>query len=109
MNAGKLRHKCRLMTPTHANSAGTVTTTWGTATVCWGSLEPIRGREWTESHLSENAEVTSRFRMRYPNNVTIVPTMRLDFGSRTFQIVSVINLGERNREIELMLKELVVA
>jgi len=107
MRSGTLRHRCWIKTPTHANTAGTVTTTWGTAAVCWGSLQPLRGREWTESHLAENAEVTSRFRMRYV--ASIVPTMQLTFGTRTFEIISVINPDERNIELELMLKELVVA
>ena len=107
MIAGRLRHRCWLMTPTHANSAGTVTTTWGTASVCWGSLEPLNGREWFESSLAENSEITARFRMRYV--ASVLPTMRLDFGSRQFEIVSVINPDERNRELELMVKELVVS
>jgi head-tail adaptor len=37
------------------------------------------------------------------------PDWRLTFGSRTFEIVSVINPSERRKELELMLKELVVA
>jgi len=107
MNAGSLRHRCWLLTPTHAGDGyGTVTTTWGTATVCWGSLEPLRGREWIESGM-ENSEISARFRMRYFAGVA--PTMRLSFGSRTFEIVAVLDAGERHRELELMLKELVVA
>ena len=105
MKAGALRHRCWILTPTHANSAGTVTTTWGTTTVCWASLEPIRGREWYESHMAENAEITARVRMRYVAN--LAPTMRLSFNSRTFDIVSIINPGERNRELEIMVNELV--
>jgi len=106
MNAGKLRHKCWLKSPTHANSAGTVTTTWATAAVCWGSLEPLRGREWIQSGL-ENSEITARFRMRYVSGVA--PTMQLYYGSRTFEVVSVIDPDERHRELELMVKELVEA
>lgn len=107
MTAGGLRHRCRLLEPTHATDAyGSVTTTWGTATVCWGSLEPLQGREWIESGM-ENSEISARFRMRYFAGVS--PTMRLSFGSRTFEVVYVIDPGERHKELELMLKELVVA
>lgn len=106
MNAGYLRHRAWLKSPTHTSDGmGGVTTTWGTATVCWGSMEPLRGREWVESGL-ENSEITARWRMRYYSGIT--PDMRLYFGDRTFEIVSVINPAERNKELELMLKELVI-
>ena len=104
MNAGSLRHRCWIKEPTHSVTNGAVTTTWGTVTVCWGSLEPLRGREWIESGL-ENSDITGRFRMRYYSG--ILPTMKLYYGSRTFEIVSVIDPGERHRELELMLRELV--
>jgi len=107
MNSGRLRHKCWIKEPTHANDGyGGITTSWGTATVCWASIEPLRGREWIESGM-ENSEVTLRMRMRYTAGIT--PTMRVIFGDRTFEIVSVMNPSERNRELELMLKELVEA
>ena len=104
MNAGALRHRCWIKAPTVTTVNGAVTTTWGTSTVCWGSLEPLRGREWFESHL-ENADITARFRMRYYGG--IAPTMRLYYGTRTWEIESVIDPGERHKELELMLRELV--
>ncbi len=104
MNAGRLRHRCWIQEPTHANSSGTIMTTFGTVTVVWGSLEPLKGREWIESGL-ENSEITAKFAMRYFAGID--PTMQLYFGSRTFEIVSVIDPDERHRELELMLKELV--
>ena len=107
MNAGYLRHRCWIKEPTHTvDGYGGKATTWGTACVCWGSLEPLRGREWIESGL-ENSEVTGKFRMRYYDGIT--PAMRLYYSDRTWEIVSVINPGERNRELELILKELVIA
>lgn len=107
MRAGDLRQQVTIKQPTHTGDGmGAVATTWGTVTVCWGSLEPLRGREWIESGM-ENSEIDIRFRMRYYAGIT--PTMQLYFGSRTFEIVSVINPAERNRELELMLKELVIA
>ena len=104
MNAGSLRHRCWIKEPTHTNVSGAVTTTWGTVTVCWGALEPLKGREWVQSGL-ENSEITAKFRMRYQASVD--PTMQLYFGSRTFEIISVIDPSERHKELELMVKELV--
>lgn len=95
------------MEPTHtADGMGGITTTWGTATVCWGSLEPLRGHEWVESGL-ENSQITARFRMRYYAGIR--PDWRLTFGERTWEIEAVINPNERRKELELMLKELVIA
>lgn len=106
MRAGQLRHQVTVKSPTHASDGmGGVTTTWGTVTVCWASVEPLRGREWVESHL-ENADVTGRIIMRYKSG--ILPTYQVYFGSRTFEVLSVINKDERNREMELMVRELVI-
>lgn len=106
MNAGALRHRCWIKEPTHTDALGDGDTvaTWGTVTVCWGALEPLKGREWIESGM-ENSEITAKFRMRY--FASIDPTMQLYFGSRTFEIVSVIDPDERRKELELMVKELV--
>ena len=35
----------------------------------------------------------------------IVPKMRVKYGSRIFDILSVINVSERNRELQLMCRE----
>ncbi len=106
MKAGSLRHRCWIQEPTHTSDGfGGIGTSWGTVTICWGALEPLKGREWIESGL-ENSEITAKFRMRYFAGID--PTMQLYFGSRTFEIVSVIDPDERHRELELMLKELVV-
>ena len=106
MKSGELRHRCWIKEPTHTNVNGAVTTTWGTVTVCWGSLWPLRGREWIASSL-ENSEISGRFRMRYVSGIT--PDMQLYFGSRTFEILSVIDPDEKHKELELMNKELVIS
>ena len=106
MNAGALRHRCWIQEPTFTpDGYGRTTPSRGTVTICWGALEPLKGREWIESGL-ENSEITAKFRMRYFAGID--PTMQLYFGSRTFEIVSVIDPDERHKELELMLKELVV-
>ena len=105
MNAGALRHRCWIQEPTfEPDGYGGTTPSWGTVTVCWGALEPLKGREWIESGL-ENSEITAKFRMRYFAGID--PTMQLYFGSRTFEIISVIDPEERHKELNLMLKELV--
>jgi len=95
-----------LKEPTHTSDGmGANTTTWGTVEVFWGSVEPLRGREWIASGL-ENSEVSGKIVRRYKSGIT--PDMIVAFGSRTFQIVSVINVDERNIEQQLMVTEKVI-
>jgi SPP1 family predicted phage head-tail adaptor len=81
--------------------------TWGTVTTCWAAVEPLRGREWVESNLDANAEVTGKIVMRYKSGIS--PTYQVYFGSRTFEILSVIDIDERRKEMQLMVRELVIA
>jgi len=106
MRSGRLRHRMWLKEPTHTSDGmGANTTTWGTVEVFWGSVEPLRGREWIASGL-ENSEVSGKIVRRYKSGIT--PDMIVAFGSRTFQIVSVINVDERNIEQQLMVTEKVI-
>ena len=106
MRSGRLRHRMWLKEPTHTSDGmGANTTTWGTVEVFWGSVEPLRGREWIASGL-ENSEVSGKIVRRYKSGIT--PDMIVAFGSRTFQIVSVINVDERNKEQQLMVTEKVI-
>ena len=84
MRSGRLRHRMWLKEPTHTSDGmGANTTTWGTVEVFWGSVEPLRGREWIASGL-ENSEVSGKIVRRYKSGIT--PDMIVAFGSRTFQI-----------------------
>ena len=106
MRSGRLRHLMWLKEPTHTSDGmGANTTTWGTVEVFWGSVEPLRGREWIASGL-ENSEVSGKIVRRYKSGIT--PDMIVAFDSRTFQIVSVINVDERNIEQQLMVVEKVI-
>ena len=105
MRAGALRHQIWVKSPTiTTDDNAEVTTTWGTVMVCWAAIEPLRGREWFSSGM-ENSDITARGWIRYYDGIE--PTMQVYFGSRTFEIVSVVDAGERNRELELRLRELV--
>lgn len=67
-------------------------------------IEPLRGRElWRVQQVQ--ADVTHKLTGVYVAGVT--PKMRIKFKSRYFNIESVINVGERNRVLELMCREVV--
>jgi len=65
----------------------------------WASVEPIRGREFSEMQQGQ-AEVTTRIRMRYVDGIT--PEMDLLFNGQEYQILAVMAVKERGRELELM-------
>jgi len=66
------------------------------------SIEPVSGREYFAEQ-STQADVTHRVYTRYVSGV--VPKMRVKYGSRVFDILSVINTRERNVELQLMCRE----
>lgn len=67
-------------------------------------VEPLRGRELWRVQQTQ-AEVTHKLTLPYISGVT--PKHRVDFRGRKFNISSVINIGERNKILELMCKEVV--
>lgn len=107
MRSGELRHRLMFKGPTNtADGMGGITKSWGSAFTIWGSIDPLKGKEFYESQLI-NSEITGKIKVRYRDDID--PTMQVYFGDRTFKILSIINPGERNMELNLMVKELVIA
>lgn len=105
MNAGSLRYSIKIQQKNVTrDSFGAETIAWTDVATVWAAIEPLQGREFFNAQ-QVNAEVTTRIRVRYRSGVT--PAMRMLLGSRVFDIQSVINLDERNRELHLMCKEVV--
>ncbi len=98
-----MRHRLTLETPVETQGPdGSMTISWVPFATVWGSVEPLLGREWFDAQ-REQADVSHRVRMRFLAGVT--HTMRVVWGSRVFEIESVLNAGERNRELVLMCRE----
>lgn len=105
MRAGWLRHRLTLEENNPVeDAAGEETDNWTTFATVWGSVEPLRGREFFEAR-AETQTVDHRIRIRYLDGVT--PQMRVMFRGRIFGIDSVINVLERNKELQLMCREVV--
>jgi SPP1 family predicted phage head-tail adaptor len=103
MKIGKLRHRIAIEQVAEIqDSDGSVIETWSAFADVQASLEPVSGREYLAAH-STQADVTHRINLRYLAG--IVPKMRVNYDSRIFDILSVINVGERNRELQLMCRE----
>jgi SPP1 family predicted phage head-tail adaptor len=103
MRAGPLRHRIAIERVTETRDTdGSAIETWSTYATVQASIEPISGREYFAAQ-STQADLTHRIVMRYLSG--IIPKMRVKYRSRIFDILSVINVEERNRELQLMCRE----
>jgi SPP1 family predicted phage head-tail adaptor len=100
---GKLRHLITIEQVAETQDTdGSAIETWSTFAAVQASIEPISGREYFAAQ-STQADVTHRISLRYLDGV--IPKMRVKYGSRLFDILSAINVNERNRELQLMCRE----
>ena len=84
------------------NSYGERVETWSVYAKAWASVTPVTGKEYYQAQAAQ-AEATHKVVINYLSGV--VPKMRILFGSRILLIESVLNDGERNRELVLMCVE----
>lgn len=68
----------------------------------WAAIEPLRGREYF-SAMSEHAEVTTRIRIRYREDID--RTTRVRYGETDFEILHIIHPEFDRKELQLMCKE----
>lgn len=105
MKAEKYRHRVHLQSKSATrNSYGEETLSWVTEASVWCSIEPLTGREYFQAQQVQS-QVTHKIMLRYYKGLR--PDWRILFGTRTFNIVSVINVEERNIEMVLMATEFV--
>lgn len=100
MQAGKLRHRLAIQqkSVTRDDHGGEVVSWTAFATV-WGEYRPLRGREY-EAMRAAQAEITVRFVIRYL--VGVNPAMRIVHDDVPHDIIEVIDVGGRKRELELL-------
>lgn len=109
MNIGQLRHRIFIeLLASTGDDYGASVSTWTSNISAWASINPVRGNEYF-SAMQSQAAVTHKITMRYrtlAGTTCIGPGYcRIKFGSRTFDIRSVINPGERNVSLEMMCSE----
>jgi SPP1 family predicted phage head-tail adaptor len=99
VRAGRLRHRVTIQAPADGadDRYGQPAETFSDWKTEWMSVEPLSGREFFEGR-AQLGEEAVRFRGRYRSGVT--NRYRLVFNDVTYAIVSVINIGERNVEVE---------
>ena len=103
MRSGELRHRIELQTNTPvANAIDELVDTYTTFATVWGAIEPLSGNRLFLAQQADS-QIQGVVRIRYRKDV--VPTMRIKFGSRYLQIISIIDREERHQELQVMYKE----
>jgi SPP1 family predicted phage head-tail adaptor len=103
MKAGDLRRRIEIQTNTPvANGIGELVDTWTTQATVWAEIEPLTGSRYFQAKQA-NADVTGIIRIRYRDGM--LPTMRLLYGTRVLQIVSIMVPKECKRTLQIMYKE----
>lgn len=106
MLSSKLRHKIDLQQKSATrDSFGSEVATWTTKATVRAAIEPLSGREYFMAYQVQS-EVTHKITIRYYGG-GITPGWRIKFGTRVFDILSVINIEEKNQTMILMAKEFV--
>ena len=85
------------------NSYGEEEETWSTHKTVWAAEEPLSSREMVQGNLEERKDVT-RFRIRHQSSITA--DMRIVSRGKTYEIESVINSYERDREAVLICRRI---
>ncbi len=103
MRSGQLRHRISLQSKVATRDTyGAETITWKTENTVWGSIEPLNSREFFQAQQMQS-DVTHKVKLRYYAGLR--PDWRIKFGTRIFDIQSVMNPEERNIEWTLLAKE----
>lgn len=106
MRAGRLRHRLTVQTATISQNAfGEPVQTWTTLATVWGAVEPLRGAE-RQRAMQVSATEEVKIVLRHSATIGgIKPDDRILYGSKVYDISAVMNIDERNRELNVMAKE----
>jgi len=104
MRAGKLRHRISIerAIETQDSSYNEAMLQWVLFAEVSASINPLSGRELIRAKQVE-LEVDTEVIIRYLDGLS--PKMRIVYRDRVFEILSVINTEERNRELRLLCSE----
>ena len=116
MRAGNLRHRITIQLKTEVSDGmGGMTTTYPEKdwAEVWASVVPLRGTELIEA-MKLGGKVSHKMEMRYRRQLysliapsPVVKRLYWEKRDRYFNIISVINVREINRKLEIMVEEVV--
>lgn len=100
MNPGKLNRRIilqsKVVTP---DTYGGEVISWKSEGTVWAEIKPISGREYFMGKIGQD-ETTHRIRIRFFHG--LLPFWRVKYKDRIFNIQSVLDLMEDDREMDLM-------
>ncbi|MCK4824251.1 phage head closure protein [bacterium] len=104
MQIGFLNKRIILQQPTLVSDGmGGHSTTWTTGEITvWSAIWPVSGKEQIQS-MQNVGIITHKIRIRYRSALNV--SWRIKFGSRYFNIVSIVNPEERREWLDIMCKE----
>lgn len=103
MSAGALNKQITLQSKTETSDGmGGVTETWTDQITTWAEIDPPKSREFYGTGQVQT-EIVTRIRIRYRPNVS--HAWRVKYGSRYFNITSIVNPDEANQELTIMGRE----
>ncbi len=103
MRSGDLKKRITLQYQTKVpDGQGGFTTIWVDACSIFAAIWPISANEQVQA-MQTVMTITHRIRIRYRS--VLKPSWRVKFGTRYFNIVSIINPNEENEMLDLMVKE----
>jgi SPP1 family predicted phage head-tail adaptor len=105
-NPGNLIHRIIFKAkPTARDTDGMPTEDWTVYKTVSASITPISGRSFWQGQANQS-EISHEIKMRYIPG--IVPSMRIYFGTRKFEITHILNFEERNIWLTVYCKELFI-
>ncbi len=98
MNIGPLNKRLEIQssTDTRDGLTGAMAKTWATVTTVWAQIEPLSGNETWRARQAQS-DATHRITIRWYSGLT--PAYRFLYGSRIFNIESVMNTDERGSQM----------
>lgn len=102
MKAGDLRTRIEIQQPVRVGSGTGGRVDWVTFAPAWADVKPIRSTDRTDDGHFQAIRL-ARVTIRYLPGVK--SKMRVKLGSRTLEIVSVIDVDERHRQLDLLCEE----
>lgn len=105
--AGSLRHTIAIQAPSATHDAfGQPSQTWATVLTARASIEDVVTREMYQNG-QFTGQVTHTIRLRWPGTaVSVASGMRIVCGAHTYTIQTAVNVGQRDRVLEIMALEL---
>lgn len=105
---GKMRHRItfqqQVITRDAYGAPDLSDDSWQDVTTVWAAIDPVSGREFYAMQQSQS-DVTHKVRTRYISGLDTA--MRILYGARVLQIVSIIDWEERHESLLIMCREVV--